>query len=262
MIRLGFTRPAPFIGRSLEEASSMGFDAIAAPSLEILPGTDGEYERMEEALESASTVAVFTSVNAVEEVAGRYKGRFPSMFEGSEIVSIGPATTESLASRGIHDPAEPAVHSSDGVADMLSPDAEGKVVVVLRSDSGGDILSKRLHLAGATVVEVAAYRLAPARMCPEIERLADAVYHGDMDAMAFMSPMSAKCFIDHLRGRHGEEGVRRLRGIVIGAIGKPTSDMLASLGFPPDAVPERATFKDLLEAVRRESEGLAQSSIL
>lgn len=250
MIRLGFTRPASFIEKSLKDAESMGFDAIAAPSLEILPGTDEEFRRMEEALDSPRTTTVFTSVKAVEAVAERYGWRFASMFDDSDRISIGPSTTESLISRGMADARESPVHSSDGVADMLSSDAEGRVFIVLRSDSGSDVLSARLTGAGGTVVNIAAYRLEPARMCPELERLIDAVCNGGLDALLFTSPMSAKSFIDHLEDRCGEGGRYLLKGMVIGAIGGPTSDMLSSLGLHPDVVPGNATFVDLLEAVR------------
>ena len=43
---------------------------------------------------------------------------------------------------------------------------------------------------------------------------------------------------------------RALHGVKVAAIGRPTSERLASLGFPPDIVPAETTFHDMLLAIK------------
>ena len=250
MTTVGFTRPTQRIKDSIDEAHAMGLDVMAAPSLEIIPGDEEEFKKLEDSVTDGCTV-VFGSSTAVEQCQKFYGDRIRQVFEGARIVSIGPATTKRLESAGFTVDAVPEDYSSYGLVDLLKDEARGRRIVIVRSDSGSDVLSDGLREAGADLVCIASYKLKEVGMCPALLHLLIAVKRGQLDCMAFTSPMSASSFIRHLEERFGKEkGDEYLRGIRIAAIGRPTSERLESLGFKPDIVPEKTTFHDMLQAVK------------
>lgn len=250
MTVVGFTRPVDKIKDSVKEAEDMGFQVMAAPSLEILPGDDSEFDRLKDSL-SAGAIAVFGSSTAVEQCQKRFGDSFRGMFEGVRVVSIGPATSKKLESVGIKADSMPEDYSSYGLVDLLKDDVKGRRVVIIRSDSGSEVLSDGLSEAGADLVTVAVYKLKEVGMCPAILHMYISVKRGRMDVMAFTSPKSASSFITGIERHFGKEQADGyLRQIRIAAIGRPTAEMLESLGFKPDIVPAETTFHDMLAAIR------------
>ena len=250
MTTLGFTRPSKRIKDSVAQAEAMGFQALGAPSLDILPGEDAEFSKLQESV-SGDCIAVFCSVTAVEDCQSRYKDSFRGMFDGTEVVSIGPATTSKLKAAGIEPDTVPEEYSSEGIVEALKGRVSGKRVVLIRSDSGSDVLSEGLDAAGADVRDIAVYRLKDAGESIALLHLLTMIKQGRLDVMAFTSPMSASMFVSRVEQRYGKEkGSEYLHGVKIAAIGGPTSRRLEELGFPPDIVPEKATFADMLEAIR------------
>ena len=231
MTVVGFTRPTQRIKDSMDEARAMGLDVMAAPSLEILPGDDEEFKRLEESV-TDGCVVVFGSSTAVEQCQKFFGDRIGQVFHGSV-------------------DAVPEDYSSYGLVDLLKDEAAGRRVVIVRSDSGSDVLSDGLRAAGADLVSIASYKLKEVGMCPALLHLLLAVKRRQLDVMAFSSPMSASSFIRHVEEHFGKErGDEYLRQIKIAAIGKPTSERLESLGFKPDIVPEKTTFHDMLQAIK------------
>ena len=229
-VRMAFTRPADKLEESVELAESLGMSVLAAPSLKILDGTDAAYGAAESVLTSGFVdYAVFGSGTAVEACCRRWGDeKFSTLFSGCSVVSIGPHTSDVLRAHGVRAGMMPQDdYSSYGVVGMLSERARGRTIILVRSDSGTDVLREGLSKAGAKVVEFAAYRLEK----------------------AFTSPMSASMFVEEMRGRFGDRADGLLSGVRLAAIGKPTSQRLAELGHPPDIVPEKTTFKDMLEAI-------------
>lgn len=252
MTSIGFTRPSKRLKDSVKMAEDMGFKVYPAPSLEILPGEDSEFGKLEASLTEGCT-AVFCSSTAVEECQARYGDALPGMFSGARVVSIGPATTAKLEAAGLRPDSAPEEFSSYGLVELLQGDVQGKRVVLIRSDSGSDVLSEGVAAAGADLVDVAAYRLKDTGVTLKLLHLLTALKHGEVDVMAFSSPMSASMFVASLEKQLGKEaGDGYLRATKIAAIGNPTRLRLTELGFPPDIVPENATFRDMLEAVRAE----------
>ncbi len=252
MTTIGFTRPSKRLKDSIKEAQDMGFEVMGAPSLEILPGEDSEFRRLEEALGAGGTV-VFCSSTAVEECQSRFGDGLAGMVGGLRVVSIGPATTSRLEKAGISPSAVPEDYSSYGLVDMLKGDARGTRVTLVRSDSGSDVLSDGLREAGADVTDVAVYRLREAGMGNALLHMLTSLKQGRIDVLAFSSPMSASSFISRVESHYGKEkGDEYLHRVRIAAIGLPTSRRLEELGFPPDIVPEKTTFHDMLLAIRGE----------
>lgn len=250
MTTIGFTRPSKRLKDSVKEAEELGFEVMAAPSLEILPGEDPEFERLERSVTEGSTV-VFCSSTAVEECQTRFGGSLSGLVSGSRVVSIGPATSRRLEAAGLHPDTVPEDYSSEGLVDLLKDDAKGRRVVLVRSDSGSDVLSEGLRDAGADVVDIAAYRLREAGMGNAMLHMLISLKKGRIDCMAFTSPMSASTFVARLEAQFGKEaGDGYLRAVKVAAIGEPTRRRLTELGFPPDIVPETTTFRDMLVAIR------------
>ena len=52
MTTLGFTRPNKRLKDSVKEAEDLGFEVMAAPSLDIQSGDDAEFDRLDTAFDS------------------------------------------------------------------------------------------------------------------------------------------------------------------------------------------------------------------
>ena len=250
-LRVAFTRPEDKIPESLRLAESLGMTAMAAPSLRIIEGVQEQFDAAEGLLSrNLVDFAVFGSGTAVEACARRWGDeRLASLFSGCRVVSIGPHTSDVLRLHGVVAGMMPQDdYSSYGVVDMLSGLVSGRKVMLVRSDSGSDVLVQGLEEAGAEVVLFQSYRLEEAGETPELSRIFDALEAGCLDAVAFTSPMSASVFIGRLRERFGDRADSMLDSTAVAAIGRPTSMRLKELGHPPRIVPEKTTFKDMLQA--------------
>ncbi|MDO5852596.1 MAG: uroporphyrinogen-III synthase [Thermoplasmata archaeon] len=250
MTVLGFTRPSKRLKDSVKQAEDMGFTVMAAPSLEILPGEDSEFLKLESSL-SDGCVAVFCSATSVEACQTRFGGDLAGMFSRARVVSIGPATTRKLEAAGLKPDSVPEEFSSYGLVELLQGDVKGVRVILIRSDSGSDVLSDGISAAGADLVDVAVYRLKEVGMSNALLHMLMCLKQGTIDVMAFSSPMSASSFVSAVERQFGKEkGDEYLHNVRIAAIGNPTRLRLTELGFPPDIVPENATFADMLAAIR------------
>ncbi len=253
MIRLAFTRPADRIADSLRAAEALGMEAMAAPSLTMVAGDPAELARARRMLESGTAdIVIVGSAAAVGYCAeGFGADAFREMLGPVVVVPIGPGTAEALAGHGIRCDLMPEDdHSSYGILALLDGDVAGRMVMLIRSDRGSDVMPEGLARRGARVADIAAYRLEPAGMTPEALRIIGALDAGELDAMAFTSPLSAESFIGMLRERLGDgRAAAALDGVAVAAIGTPTAIRLGELGRRPDIVPVRTTFADMLAAI-------------
>jgi uroporphyrinogen-III synthase len=250
MRTLGFTRPAGKLPDSVAEAEGLGFKVLAAPSLEIEHGEPSEFERLSSSLDRGIPV-IFGSTTAADECSKDFGDGFPGMLEPCFVIAIGPGTADRLSSYGVRVDLVPADHSSYGlVKEVTSRFSSGKVITV-RSDSGTDIISDGLRGSGLELLDIAVYKLRAADAGPEMSALLESIGKKELDWMAFTSPMSASSFFDRMRERFGERYLQMMNDDVkVAAIGRPTADMLKSLGREPDLVPSKTTFHDLLQSIR------------
>lgn len=254
MTTLGFTRPLERLKDSVKEAEEMGFEVMAAPSMKIISGDIGEFERARSVLLSGkASFVVFGSMTAVEECMKAYGPDFVSLFSKVKIISIGPSTEKALSSAGIATDAMPEEFSSSGIVEILKDHVRSKTVLLMRSDSGSDVLYDGLKSAGADTVSVATYKLEEFGMSSGLLHLITAIKGGKLDVMAFTSPMSARIFYSQLISQVGNSRAEALMGkLKVAAIGIPTSEALRSMGREPDIVPKNSTFRDMLEAIALE----------
>ena len=251
MTTLGFTRPVSKLEASVREAESMGFTVLAAPSLEAKMADESEFVRLEESLVPGA-VAVFGSTTAADMCQRYFGERLSSVFSGHPVFAIGARTKESLEELGIAVRELPKEYSSYGLLDSFAGEFSGKRVVMIRSDSGTEVLSKGISDLGAELVDIAAYTLDDAGVTDDTVAMMDAIRDGKMDWIAFTSPMSASVFFGHMRDRFGDEGFRMMcSNVKVAAIGRPTAEELESLGRKADLVPQRSTFRDLLDEIKK-----------
>ncbi|MDR0887782.1 MAG: uroporphyrinogen-III synthase [Candidatus Methanoplasma sp.] len=244
MTLLAFTRPANKLDESVKLAESMGFQVLAAPSLESSPGDPKEFDRFRSKIKKMKVpFVIFVSGTAVTEFRNYFGDDAAKLLNRCRVVSIGTGTTKYLGEMHI-DPYEPNEFNSDGIADLLEDVVDGRDVFIIRSDKGSNVLRERLEGYGATVDEIISYRLRSCGITPEIETILES----DPDVIAFTSPLSARSFFDIASDYLGNDDFLAER--YVAAIGRPTADELMDLDVDVAIVPARTTFEDLLNAIQ------------
>jgi len=243
---IAFTRPERRLSESILIARNAGFTVMTAPSLEIIPCSTSDKERLLRSIRQGDIV-VFTSATSVEEC-----GKCP-FFKASvtraKIVSIGPGTTETLSRWGVTADSMPSEYSSEGIVAHLRDSVAGKRVILIRSDRGSPVLDQGLRAAGADVTDFAAYSLKTANP-KRLDGMLDAGVLGKIDVFAFTSPLSARAFV--MAAEHRAISAAEMLGRVkVAAIGKPTANALASLGIGVDIMPENSTFEEMIAAIKK-----------
>lgn len=250
MIKLGFTRPEERLGESVKKAEDLGFRVLGAPSMKIITGDKEEFQKIRDYLSSGkASFAVFGSITAVEKCIGVFGEEFPSMFENVSVVSIGPGTGKALTDAGVKSDMMPQEYSSYGIVDMLENKVKGKTVLLIRSDSGTEVLFEGLSEAGADAVTIATYRLEEYGMTPELIEIMNSIENGYLDVMAFTSPKSSRIFYSQMKERFGDRTSNLMNSVKIAAIGGPTADALRKLGSEPDIIASEFTFMGMLKNI-------------
>ena len=250
MTVIAFTRPERRLLQSVSAAEAAGFTVMAAPSLEIIPCSIQDMERLFRTIRN-DDVVIFTSATSAEE-CGR-SPLFKGSMEGAHIISIGPGTAEALERLGVATDVMPSEYSSEGIVERLRDTVAGKRAVLIRSDRGSPVLDQGLRAMGADVVDFKAYSLMPADPgC--LDGILNAGSLGKIDVFAFTSPLSASSFIEAAEKR-SIAAADMLGKAKVAAIGRPTADMLTSLGIRVDIIPGKATFDDMIAAIREQCGG-------
>lgn len=214
----------------------LGVEPIPDPMLAVestgnVPRSDAEY-------------AILTSKTGAELAAEA--GWEPG---DATVCAIGPATAAAMEAVGYTVDLVPDEYTSSGLVATLTDelDLEGATVEVARSDHGSQVLLSGLAEAGAEVHETVLYRLVlPDASGNSVDLAAD----GDLEAACFTSSLTVEHFLETAAERELADAVRRgLEGAVVGVIGEPTRETIASHGIEPDVVASEATF----EALARET---------
>jgi uroporphyrinogen-III synthase len=119
----------------------------------------------------------------------------------------------------------------------------------LRSAFGSSELIEGLQNNGATVKELVLYTLKKRCGQPQRDFIAK-VTEGDVAGVLFTSAMTVHAFFD-CADRMGTRKrlMARLANQLVGAIGKPTAEALYANKVQVNAVPEKATFRELVSTV-------------
>lgn len=218
--------------------------------MKIITGDREEFQKIRDCLTSGkASFAVFGSITAVEKCIGEFGDEFPVLFENINVVSIGPATEKALIDAGVKSDMMPSEYSSYGIVDMLKGRVNGKTVLLIRSDSGTEVLDEGLSEAGAMVVTIATYRLEEFGITPELTEIMDSVENGDLDVMAFTSPKSSRIFYAQMKEKFGDRTTALMDSVKVAAIGTPTAYELREFGREPDIIATEFTFTGMLKDI-------------
>lgn len=158
------TRPLAQAGSLAERVQSLGREAVIFPLLEIHPLADPT--PLQRALESLDgyAMAAFVSPNAIE-AAFAYIDTWPSSVA---LAVMGEGSRAALARRGLCEdnaaifyPQDAERTDSETLLKVLDWQAlRGKQVLIVRGETGRELLADELRSAGVHVTQVAAYRRA------------------------------------------------------------------------------------------------------
>ncbi|HEX8743218.1 MAG TPA: uroporphyrinogen-III C-methyltransferase [Thermoleophilaceae bacterium] len=247
-----FERERPLLGRTVvvtrarAQASALaarlaeaGAEVVEAPAIEvrILPP-----EEVDASLGPVGDYALvcLTSQNAVEPffAALRRQGLDARGLAGVRFATIGSATADLLAARGIDPDVVPERQVAEGLVEALAAEeVAGRRVLVARAEEGRDLLPDALRGRGAEVDVVALYRTVA---LPPPEAALDAA--AGADYVTFTSSSTVRHFADAI-------GTRFPREARVVSIGPATSATARELGLEVHVEAGRHDVGGLFEAL-------------
>lgn len=255
--RIVVTRAAEQAGGLVDALSDEGAEAVLVPALRFEAPTDpAPLARAVASLRADPPAALaFTSANGVARLfdALRVAGLDARALGPSRVVAIGPATAESLRTRGIEPDAVPAEHVGEAVADaiaaLLGDSLTGARVLIPRAEEAREALPEILRARGARVEVVAAYRTVSG---VDGEALRAALAEG-VDAVTFASASTVKHVCDAL----GADAPALLGRSAVATIGPITSEAARRRGLTVAVEAPVYTAEGLLHALRAHFTGPA-----
>lgn len=228
------------VTRAREQASELcrlladaGAEPIEAPAIRIekLPPADDLLTRLQKA-----DWIVFTSANGLPALLEQIStlGADIRALGKAKIAAIGPATAESIRSRGLRVDFVPGRFVAESAAEEF-PSPEGKHILIARALEARDVLPDELEKRGAAVDVAAVYRtLAEDDGLPDLSGI---------DAITFASSSTVRSFRQKYPGD--------IKGPVIACIGPVTAQTAREMGLSVDVEPEEFTIPALVEALIR-----------
>jgi uroporphyrinogen-III synthase len=179
------TRPRAQAAPLAARVAALGREVVQLPLLEISPLPDQAALRTTLAGLARFAMVAFVSPNAID-AAFAHLTAWP---EGVLLAVLGEGSRSALAGHGITDanarivsPPDPANSDSEHLLASLALDQlRGKEVLIVRGESGRELLVDALRDAGAIVSTVAAYRRSVPALTPALAAQLDQLLarHGD-----------------------------------------------------------------------------------
>jgi uroporphyrinogen-III synthase len=242
--RVLVTRPRAQAGELVRRLRALGAVPIAFPTIRIAPPTD-RYAALDAALRQLVTFdwVVFTSVNGVMHVWRRVAalGLDSSTLAPLRLAAIGPATARALSGRGLRVDVVPDRYVAEALLAAI-PQPTGQRFLLPRAAGARDLLQTGLQAAGAEVVEVYAYRTAPAELSPRALAMLDS----GVDVLTFTSSSTVRHFVTQVGAARAQ--ALAMRALVV-AIGPITAGTAHELGLRIDVVAPEHTIGGLVEAL-------------
>lgn len=179
------TRPRAQADALARQVEAIGREAVVLPLLEIVPLPDQtELIRTLSGLRRYAMVA-FVSPNAID-AAFAHIADWPREVT---LAVLGEGSRAALAKHGLHagnanivSPQDPSRSDSENLLQSLDLAAlAGKEVLIVRGESGRELMADGLRAAGALVTTVAAYRRSVPAMTPELRERLLSLLDGDND---------------------------------------------------------------------------------
>ena len=245
------------VTRSREQATELidmleerGAEAIPAHAIRIAAPEDPA--PLEEACRNAGSFdwIVFASANAVDYfMRGLLANGDVRDLHGVRLCTVGPSTASRLQRYGIRVDLTPAEFRADALVQALkgSGSLKNQRILVPRANIARDRLAEELREAGATVVDVIAYRTLPggADRDGEYDVYRMLLDH-QIDAVTFASASAVRNFVTMI-GQ--EQAADLLHSTVVASIGPVTAEAAQQLGVETTVMPERYTIPDLVDAL-------------
>ncbi|MFC0252589.1 uroporphyrinogen-III synthase [Massilia consociata] len=179
------TRPRAQADALAQAVAGLGRQAVVLPLLDIAPLDDPAPLRAALARLPAYALVAFVSPNAVE-AAFAHIAAWPA---GVPIGVVGEGSRAALARHGvtganatIHSPPDPALSDSEHLLARLDLAAlAGKRVLIVRGESGRELMADTLRAAGALVETVAAYRRSVPALTDGLARQLSSLLAGQND---------------------------------------------------------------------------------
>jgi len=147
-----------------------------------------------------------------------------------QISAIGYGAVSALKKLGIEPDYIPKVHTAEGVTGGLQ-DIHGLSFLLIRIDGASRDLPERLRSLGATVTEVAGYRM----LVEADAEIAEKIFGLRLDALALANPTAVR-FLVTATNNLGIDLQSRLKGVAIAAVGPATEEAAKGYGFTSDGV--------------------------
>jgi len=193
--RIVITRPIQLTHSIADALRSHGADPVLLPVVRIEPPLD--FHQLDDALRELQQKKfewiIFGSQNAVHAVMDRaatlgldLRELFPSL----QVAAVGKATAVAAQEAGFRVTRVGQGTGADLITE-LAPQMHAKHIFLPRSDRAAAAHFAQLHLAGAHVSEVVAYRT----VCSETLDPASVAAAADADAVLFFSPSAVHAFV-------------------------------------------------------------------
>jgi uroporphyrinogen-III synthase len=204
------TRPAAQAGLLAQQVGAIGRDVVIFPLLDILPLTDtSELQAVLNDLGSYAMVS-FVSPNAIDASFALHQD-----WPQHVILSVmGEGSRKALASHGVDattrtiiSPRDPLQTDSQTLLQALDlPSLYGKKVLIIRGESGRELLADQLRAAGVQVTQVAAYRRAAPDLTESVRKQLGQLLHRQNDWVVTSSE-ALRILVNMARETAGDAGV-------------------------------------------------------
>ncbi len=224
--------------------AGLGALPVELPAIDIQPVADNR--ELDRAINNVGRYhwLLFTSANGVAAFFNRlHVLKWDARVLKIRVGAIGPATAQSLETRGIIPDFLPAVYTSRGILNGLkNRKIAGQRFLLPRADIADAELTEGLRGMGAQVDEVTTYRTIPATEA--IARAKKMLKSGEIDVITFTSSSTVTNLLSAFRGEKLE-----VDGAKVACIGAKTADTAAKAGLKVDILAREATIPGLVAAI-------------
>lgn len=235
------TRPEHQSVQMLHQLHSLGAHTLCQPAIEIGPPTD--WQPVDDAIRTISEFdwLVFSSANGVNYFLNRLldTGHDLRKLGKCQLAAIGPATADTLQRFHLRADVQPHEYRAEALAEELSPQGNGKRVLLLRASRGREVLAEMLLAAGARVSQVVVYESRDLET--PASHVLGALQAGKIDWITVTSSAIARSLV-----RLFGDDLKKAR---LAAISPLTAEVLQQAGYPAAAVARQYTAEGLIEAI-------------
>lgn len=255
---VAITRPAEDAQALVRLVRRYDGKPYVAPTIEVLsPKSQNALTAfIERFLDKPHDFVVFMSKNGIRNLfwtAERYQlsEKLRTRLNSSFILVVGPTTAKELDKFGIRSHRMPEEFSSRGLVKFFRKlDIKNRRICLFRADKVTDFLKKNLTELGASIDEVAAYRVSVPRRTHHIRRLIENMLAGKIDIITFTSSATVRNLFEIAQKRNLSSQLRKtLNKKTVVAIGPVTAKTLQDFEVSVTVMPSEHTVEAMMNAL-------------